>query len=253
MRTHRPSSPESSSKISQNRSSILLWGRHVVSAVLNNPNRRIECLYLTHPESMSLPLGCPPIQKVTPDQLSKWLPEGAVHQGMAVRTSPLRTPEIEDLDAEKGMLLILDGVVDPHNVGALWRSAAVFGVQAMIVTKNNCPPLDGIAAKSACGASEIVPCISVTNLARTIELLQKKGFFCVGLAENGQSSLEKIDLWPIAFVVGSEGAGLRRLTRDQCDMLVSISCDSSFSTLNASVAGAIALHQGFLLGRCRMS
>jgi 23S rRNA (guanosine2251-2'-O)-methyltransferase len=224
--------------------SVVLWGRHVVTAVLNNPNRYVECVYLTHPDPSISTKRCP-IHMVAPDQLSKWLPAGAVHQGVAVRTVPLKMPEVQDLDPQKGMVLMLDGIVDPHNVGALWRSAAAFGAQALIVTKNHCPPLEGVVSKTACGASELVPCISVTNLVRTMEILQKNGFFCVGLAEEGSVSLEKLDLWPIAFIIGSEGLGLRRLTRDQCDMLVSISCSETFSTLNASVAGAIALHQGF--------
>jgi len=233
-------------------SSILLWGRHVVTAVLNNPRRHVECLYMVHPDPSVLTQRCP-VQSVTSDQLSKWLPPGAVHQGIAIRTTPLKTPCVEDLDPENGMVLLLDGIVDPHNVGALWRSAAVFQAQALIVTKNNCPPLDGIVSKTACGASEIVPCISVTNLVRTMETLQKKGFFCVGLAEEGSLALEKLDLWPLAIVIGSEGLGLRRLTRNQCDALASISCSASFSTLNASVAGALALHQGFHIGQAQSS
>ena len=147
------------------------------------------------------------------------------------------------------MVLILDGIVDPHNVGALWRSAAVFGASALIVTKNHCPPLDGVVSKTACGASELIPCISVTNLVRTMETLKNKGFFCVGLAEEGSVPLETLDLWPLALVIGSEGVGLRRLTREQCDSLVSISSAGAFSTLNASVAGALALQKGFQIAK----
>jgi 23S rRNA (guanosine2251-2'-O)-methyltransferase len=189
-----------------------------------------------------------PIQLVSPEQLGKWLPQGAVHQNIAIRTVPLKQYDLEDLDPARGMLLLLDGIVDPHNVGALWRSAAVFGAQAVIVTKDHCPPLEGVVSKSACGASELVPCIAVTNLVRSMDYLQKVGFFCVGLAEQGDQPLEQLDLWPLAFVVGSEGSGLRRLVRKQCDALVSISCSSAFSTLNASVAGAIALHEGYRIG-----
>lgn len=226
----------------------LLWGKHVVAAVLNNPHRRVECIYMVRPDPGFNTQGRP-IKMVTASQLSQWLPEGAVHQGIAVVADPLKTPKVEDLNPQGGMVLLLDGLVDPHNVGALWRSAAVFGAQALIVTKDHCPPLEGIVSKSACGASEGVPCVVVTNLVRTMEILQKKGFFCVGLAEEGSSSLEKLDLWPLALVVGSEGLGLRRLTRNQCDALVSIPSAGAFSTLNASVAGAIALHHGFHVGK----
>jgi 23S rRNA (guanosine2251-2'-O)-methyltransferase len=228
-------------------SSILLWGRHVVMAVLHNPHRHVECVYVTQKDHGLKTQRCP-IHVVTPEYLSKQVPHGAVHQNIAVRTVPLKSPDLEDLDPARGMVLLLDGVVDPHNVGALWRSAAVFGAQALVVTKDHCPPLEGVVSKSACGASELVPCISVTNLVRSMDILQKKGFFCIGLAEEGEKSLEKLDLWPLAFVIGSEGSGLRRLVRKQCDCLVSISSSSAFSTLNASVAGALALQEGYRIG-----
>jgi 23S rRNA (guanosine2251-2'-O)-methyltransferase len=235
---------------SKNNPSVLLWGKHVVQAVLHNPDRHIECLYTTstNPEPPFNTQRCP-IRVVTADQLAQWLPRGAVHQGVAVRTSPLNTPDVGELDPKKGMVLILDGIVDPHNVGALWRSAAVFGASALIVTKNNCPPLDGVVSKTACGASELIPCITVSNLVRAMETLKTSGFFCVGLAEEGSIALEKLDLWPLALVIGSEGVGLRRLTRQCCDALVSISSAGGFSTLNASVAGAIALQKGFQIGQ----
>ena len=234
---------------SKNNSSVLLWGKHVVQAVLQNPHRHVECLYTlnTIPEPPFNTQRCP-IRVVTADQLSKWLPHGAVHQGIAVRTSPLKSPDISELDPKQGMVLMLDGIVDPHNVGALWRSAAVFGASALIVTKNNCPPLDGVVSKTACGASELVPCVIVSNLVRAMETLKTAGFFCVGLAEEGSIPLENLDLWPLALVIGSEGVGLRRLTRQCCDALVSISSAGAFSTLNASVAGAIALQKGFQIG-----
>jgi 23S rRNA (guanosine2251-2'-O)-methyltransferase len=235
---------------SKNNSSVLLWGKHVVQAVLHNPHRYVECLYTINTilEASFNTQRCP-IRVVTADQLGKWLPHGAVHQGIAVRTNALKAPDISELDPKKGMVLILDGIVDPHNVGALWRSAAVFGASALIVTKNNCPPLDGVVSKIACGASELVPCVVVSNLVRAMETLKTAGFFCVGLAEESSIPLEKLDLWPLALVIGSEGVGLRRLTRQCCDALVSISSAGAFSTLNASVAGAIALQKGFQIGQ----
>ena len=238
MRTERPKSNQS----------IMLWGKHVVKAILQNPLRHVECIYTVDPETPFKTYGFP-VRTVTADQLTQWLPSGALHQGIAVRTVPIKTPDIGDLDPKNGMVLMLDGIVDPHNVGALWRSAAVFGASALIVTKNNCPPLDGVVSKTACGASELIPCIAVTNLVRAMETLQNKGFFCVGLAEEGAVPLETLDFWPLALVIGSEGLGLRRLTRAQCDSLVSISSAGAFSTLNASVAGAIALQKGFQIAQ----
>lgn len=175
------------------------------------------------------------------------LPPGAVHQGVIADLFCLPVPTWHNLKADKGFVLVLDEVVDPHNVGALWRSAAAFGAQAIIVTKAHCPPLDGVTAKAACGAVELVPCIQVPNLVQVLKGLKEKGFFCVGLAEDASCSLAECTLTPVVLVVGAEGKGLRRLTKLACDLITSIPTMPNFSTLNASVSGAIAmyhLHKG---------
>jgi 23S rRNA (guanosine2251-2'-O)-methyltransferase len=140
----------------------------------------------------------------------------------------------------------LDQVSDPHNVGAILRSAAVFGAKALILTDRNAPSESGVLAKSASGALEIVPLIRVTNLAHTIKDLKDIGFWCVGFAETGTTTLDQIDLkGKIALVMGAEGDGMRRLTKDLCDFTVSLPTAASFSALNVSNAAAIALYETF--------
>ena len=221
---------------------IWFWGKHVVQAMLNNPKRRIEALFCTSDESLPhTHLSCP-VHRVTAHHLSRYLPVGAVHQGIALKAFPLADLADDAIAPEKGHVLVLDTIVDPHNVGALWRTAAVFGLQAVIMTKDRAPDINGTVAKAACGATEIVPFVRVTNLVRTLERLQKKGFFVVGLAEQGDGMISHLPAEPIALVVGAEESGLRRLTRETCDTIVHIPTSDSFSTLNASVAGAIAMH-----------
>lgn len=174
--------------------------------------------------------------------LDRLLPGKVVHQGIAAQVSPIEFQTLDSVSPELGFLLVLDDITDPHNVGALWRSAAAFGAQAIILPKQHCPPIDGTVAKVACGAIEQVPCIRVANLCNTLAALHKKGFFCVGLAEEGEQKLSSLDLWPIALVIGSEGKGLSRLTKTRCQQLISIDHAKDFSTLNASVAGAIGMY-----------
>lgn len=168
--------------------------------------------------------------------------EPCVHQGVAVCVEPLNGVSVSQLDARQGMVLVLDEITDPQNVGALWRSAAAFEAQAVMMTKNHCPPLHGTVSKAACGALEYVPCASVTNLVTALDTLRQQGFFVVGLAEGHAQTVHHMDLWPVALVVGAEGKGLRRLTREHCDVLGTIDTNPHFSTLNAAASGAIALH-----------
>lgn len=220
--------------------SFILWGIHAVVSALKNPQRKVEKILVTQ-DALAHKIGRPCIH-VTPAELKRYVPVDAVHQGVVAFFSPLPPLSLDELDPEEGLVLALDEVVDPHNVGALWRSAAAFGAQAIILTKHNSPALDGVVAKSACGAMDHVPHVRVTNLTQALIKLKEKGFFIAGLAEQGSLPLGQSSLWPLVLVVGAEGKGLRRLTLEQCDQTLSIECSPSFQTLNASVAGAVALH-----------
>ncbi|MEO3430543.1 RNA methyltransferase [Pelagibius sp. CAU 1746] len=195
-------------------------------------------------------------------EIDDLLPEGAVHQGLALRTAPLDQPALEDVlapgfppGAENGanppprrVIVLLDQVTDPHNVGAVLRSAAAFGALAVVSLDKGAPEESGTLAKSASGALEAVPYISVVNLARSLDLLKAAGFWCLGLAgEAGQTLAESRPGEAIALVLGAEGPGLRRLTRERCDLLVKLPTRPPIDSLNVSNAAAVALYE--LLGR----
>jgi 23S rRNA (guanosine2251-2'-O)-methyltransferase len=230
-----------------------------VAAALANPARRVRRL-LALPEAAAelralissarahLPPDAPEIlDRRGFDQL---LPQGAVHQGMALAAEPLATGDIEDLlDAlpdggEPHVIVLLDQVTDPHNVGAILRSAAAFAARGVIMPEHGAPPVTGALAKAASGALEGVPLLRVTNLARTLDRLKEAGFWCVGLAESGDKILDEIDIsGRIALVLGAEGSGLRRLTRERCDFLVRLATRGEPASLNVSNAAAIALYE----------
>jgi 23S rRNA (guanosine2251-2'-O)-methyltransferase len=226
-----------------------IWGTHAVLAALKNPNRNLEKLVLTQEilEEMD-----PELLKICNHQvlerreLDRVLPQGAVHQGIALKAKTLPQMVIEDLIVEledNDLLLILDHVTDPHNVGAILRTCAAFNVKALIMTDRNAPPLSGVLAKTASGALEELPVILVTNLARTLETLKKHNIWTIGLAEEGEKSLGDTNLpGKKAIVMGAEGEGLRRLTREHCDILAKLPTNPDFPTLNVSVAAGISIY-----------
>ena len=165
-------------------------------------------------------------QTLSREDLAQRLPAGAVHQGIAVLVAPLEEPALEDLLARCGdnaLVLALDQVTDPHNVGAILRSAAAFGVAGVVVTERHAPADTGVLAKAASGALEIVPLVRAVNLARTLDQLKEAGFWLYGLDERGDVAIGDLDLaGRVCIVLGAEGEGLRRLTAEKCDRLVTI-------------------------------
>lgn len=235
-------------------SHIWLYGIHACCMALENPRRQVFSIYAMNEGILAKVLGSHNQQRskvklVDRKQLEVLLPQGAVHQGIAVQVAPLPLVMIDDLEKDPGShqcVVVLDQVSDPHNVGAILRSAAVFGAKALILTDRNAPSESGVLAKSASGALEIVPLIRVTNLAHALKDLKDMGFWCVGFAETGTQRLDQIDLkGKIALVMGAEGDGMRRLTKNLCDFTVSLPTASSFSALNVSNAAAIALYETF--------
>ncbi len=232
---------------------LRLFGIHAVEAALRNPLRKKNRLVLTENAEQRLIEAMGPlsfkIEYVTPRDLDKILGDDAVHQGAMLETEDLPEPEFADLveNANGRPLIVLDQVTDPHNVGAILRSAAVFGAAGLVMTRRHSPPLNGVLAKSASGALELVPVALVTNLSRAIEELKEVGFHVIGLDGTAEARLEATD-WsrPTALVMGAEGKGLRRLTAENCHLLVSITTDGPIDSLNVSNAAAIALHTAAL-------
>jgi 23S rRNA (guanosine2251-2'-O)-methyltransferase len=227
---------------------VWLYGSHAVHAALANPGRR--CLkLLTLSDAMGTPVGPGPIepQVVERAHLEAVLPPGAVHQGLALLVAPLRAPDLEEIVRQaqaRSTLVLLDHVTDPHNVGAVLRSAAAFGADAVIATERHAPGETGALAKTACGALELVPLLRVANLAQTIARLKDDGYWCLGLAGEAQQRLDQVAVPDrTAFVFGAEGAGLRRLTRERCDLLVRLPTMGPIRDLNVSNAVTVALYE----------
>lgn len=232
----------------------LLHGLHAVQAAWLNPQRQCHQLWLTAAATGSFApvlaaasaagLRRPPPQTVERTMLDGLLP-GAVHQGVVLDAAPLPETSLEALLAsEPKLLLLLDQVTDPHNVGAILRSAAAFGADAVLLTDRHAPGQGGVLAKTASGALEHVPLITVVNLARTLESLRATGYWCIGLAEEGDQDIAAHDLsGKTALVLGAEGEGLRRLTRERCDVLARLPTQGAIGSLNVSNAAAVALYE----------
>lgn len=192
------------------------------------------------------------VRQCSRDELDRLAP-GAVHQGVVAQLKPAQMlgeaflfDELLGRCEGRALLLVLDGVTDPHNLGACLRSADAFGAHAVIVPRDNAAPLNATARKVASGAADMVPLISVTNLARTLRSLQEAGVWIIGAAGEAQQPIASIDLrGPIALVMGAEGAGMRRLTREHCDFLAAIPMAGEVSSLNVSVATGVFLYEAF--------
>ena len=225
---------------------VVLYGWHSVTAALANPARRIRHLWVTEnaarrlaEDGVKLPMA-PEI--VRPEAIAARLSPDAVHQGLLAEADPLPAPEIDALPAE-GIVLVLDQITDPHNVGAIFRSAAAFAANAIVTTARHSPEATGVLAKSASGALEYVPLVTVQNLARALAALKRRGFLLVGLDSSGEVALDSAPLRaPLALVLGAEGKGLRQLTRESCDQLARLDLPGPIKSLNVSNAAALALY-----------
>lgn len=232
---------------SSNKNADWLYGVHPVHAALKNSRRTIHRLLATKKAAGDLPGASREldIELKTGEEISEMLPEGAVHQGLALHVAPLPERDLADILEEAGAnapLLILDQVSDPHNVGAILRSASAFGAAALVVQDRHAPQVTGVLAKSASGAVEVTPIIRVTNLSRALEEIADAGYFRVGLAGEAEAVLGQTPLSDkIAIVLGAEGPGMRRLTREKCDVLVKLPTKEPISSLNVSNAAAVAL------------
>ena len=241
-----------------------VYGLHAVQAALANPHRRIHTLYVSQDRSdkridallKTAEETATPTQNLSAAAMKQRFPE-MVHQGVVASVGKL--PDYTEADLDRllqlspgpALILILDGVTDPHNLGACLRSADAAGVNFILIPKDNSASITPVVSKVACGAAESVPLIRVTNLARAMEHLKQAGVWLYGAAGDAETSLYSLDSkGAIALVLGAEGTGLRRLTRDQCDGLFSLPMYGTVSSLNVSVATGICLYE---VRRQRMS
>jgi 23S rRNA (guanosine2251-2'-O)-methyltransferase len=236
-----------------------LYGRHPVAAALANPERRwrrLAVLAGEEDEARELVAAAQAMRHGDGDAirvldrtaLGALLPDGAVHQGLALEVEPLESVDLGDVlraaeGAARQVIVVLDQVSDPQNVGAVLRAAAAFGARAVIVAAHGAPPPTGALAKAASGALELMPLIAETNLARALDRLKEAGFWCCGLDERAPQLLAELDLGPrVALVLGAEGGGLRRLVREHCDYLARLPTSAAMPSLNVSTAAAVALY-----------
>lgn len=231
-----------------------IWGHHAVKAALENVRRTHHKLYIT--PKMGERLGDSlkgykgELFKVHPSEIDGILPEGAVHQGAALKSAPLPEHDLEAVaNPVKGLIIVLDQITDPHNVGAMFRLAAAFGAKAIIMQTRNAPPLAGAVTKVAVGTVETVPHVLVTNIANTLLELQKMNWRVTGLAGEANITLEQAFQRAEAevIVMGAEGPGLRKRVRDCCDQLAKIPMPgqetNKAESLNVSTAAGIALYE----------
>ena len=224
-----------------------LWGKHAVAAALDNPHRKIlrawatreAAAFMQFPQSLAVTLA-------DAADLGRLVPHDAPHQGVVTEVEPLEEVWLDDIlqgAAERAVLLVLDQVTDPHNVGAILRSAAAFGAAGIVTQDRHSPPESGVVAKAASGALERVRWARVVNLARALEEIGEAGFWRIGLTGDAETELQAA-LGPprVALVLGAEGTGLRPNTREHCDALARLPISDAVESLNVSNAAAVALY-----------
>ena len=228
-----------------------LYGIHAVQAALANPHRKLGRAALTPRAIETIGkklLSRVQVETMDPGAIDRLLPPGAVHQGAALEAWPLKSHDLDEILAEpaegRRIVLVLDQLSDPHNVGAILRSAAAFNVTAVVVQDRHAPPQSGALAKSASGALDMIPYVEVVNIARALDQLAEQGFWRIALAGDGEQSLaEAVPPGDVALVLGSEGDGIRRLVREHCEASALIPISKTMESLNVSNAAAIALYE----------
>ncbi len=224
----------------------ILYGHHAVVEALRNPRRQFQRLLATEnalkrlqDEGISIPRI---IEVVRPGAIDRELTPDAVHQGLLLEADPLVGPDLDSLP-DDSLVLVLDQITDPHNVGAIIRTAAAFAAAAIVTTARHSPEATGVLAKSASGGLEHIPIITVRNLSDALDKLAQRGFQRVGLDSEGDVPMDDVEMHrPLALVLGAEGKGLRQKTRTFCDVLARLDMPGAIKSLNVSNATAIALH-----------
>lgn len=235
-------------KKTKSNGNLWIYGHHAVVAALQNPNR--DKLMLKMTKESALPreiVANTPTQIVSKQEFDSLAGPGAVHQGLALQVKPLQSEsldEVIDKAPDRAVILILDQVTDPHNIGAILRSAAAFDAIGVVIPDAGAPEESTTLAKSACGALETIPLIRVTNLVRAMQQLKDAGFWCLGLDGYAKEYIGDKKLpQRTAFVLGSEGDGMRRLTAEKCDYTIKLPISDKMESLNVSNAAAVALYE----------
>ncbi len=254
----RPSGKQQQRKKTDAHFKIDLFGLHAVREAWLNPKRHIHALLITNnvldqfddalTKAQDMGIKRPAPQIVEKSVLDGATPAGSVHQGIGLNCQNLAEIDLSDIiraeeNKDKSVLVMLDQVTDPHNVGAIIRSASAFGSGGLIMQKKHAPEIKGVLAKTACGGAEHLPIAYETNLTRSLEELQEAGYFAVGLDERGEQTLSELPHYPkTVIVLGAEGDGLRRLVRERCDVLTRLPTQEPIASLNVSNAAAVALY-----------
>ncbi len=229
---------------------ILLYGRHPVSLALQNPKRHIREILATKgaTDGLHIPASVP-VRVVGREQLDALVGRDAVHQGLVARCAPSAPVTLKEIlkqlgETKPGVVMLLDQVTDPHNIGAILRSAVAFDALCVIIPEAGAPDETGVLAKSASGALELIPLIRVANLARAMDQLKEAGFWCIGMDGHAEAAIGDQKLPSrSAFVMGSEGDGMRRLTAELCDFVTKLPMNPVIESLNVSNAAAITLYE----------
>jgi 23S rRNA (guanosine2251-2'-O)-methyltransferase len=228
---------------------VWLYGHHAVAAALANPARRLRRLLLTEESEAAIGKHLSPPWAVSPERVDRGrldhlLGRDIVHQGAALLADPLAPPSLQSVLEKPGVIIVLDQVTDPRNVGAIMRSAAAFGAAAVITQDRNAPEETGGLAKAASGALEKMPLLRAVNIARTIIALKAANVWCIGLDAGGKAlSGPEFSDRRVALVLGAEGEGLRRLTRETCDEIAGLATKGAVESLNVSAAATVALYE----------
>jgi 23S rRNA (guanosine2251-2'-O)-methyltransferase len=224
----------------------LIYGSHPVLEALKNPKRKFLRLLTTlngqeKVAELAAKVGLS-IEVVLPRFLDQMVEADAVHQGLILEAKPLNQPKLNEIEKDR-LIVILDQVTDPHNVGAIMRTCAAFGVSAVVTTARHSPQGSGVLYKAASGAYEHVPYVKVTNLSRAMEELREEGFRLIGLDSEAELTMGEVETGgPLGIVLGAEGKGLRELTRNTCDVVARLDFPGAIKSLNVSNACAISLY-----------